>query len=297
MKFRFIIVAAFLLLPIWSFAEDCTDPKDTYNDYDEIVNKGNDIRPQYYVMSYSWAPDYCENKAKDKKPGGRDYLECGRDNKTYGYILHGLWPQGKKGENINPRACEGDQAKIDRKILEKYLCMTPSVWLLQHEFEYHGTCMHNEMFETPEMYFDIAKKINDMLKLPAKKIKDDKEGIDWLLLNNPDLKAEDIAYVDGEWHFCYGLDFQPTSCDVLKKTVETKAETAKDKDTAEQELPVYAKDEDCPVKGNINSAGEKFYFTKDNITYKRVKIELSKGEKCFKTEDEAKADGWVKFPY
>lgn len=50
----------------------------------------------------------------------------------------------------------------------------------------------------------------------------------------------------------------------------------------------------CPIKGNINSKGEKIYHLSSGVYYKETDIDESKGEKWFCTEKEAKAAGWKK---
>lgn len=50
------------------------------------------------------------------------------------------------------------------------------------------------------------------------------------------------------------------------------------------------------IKGNINSRGKKLYHLPACPQYARVKIELEKGERLFRTESEAKAAGWSKAP-
>jgi hypothetical protein len=42
------------------------------------------------------------------------------------------------------------------------LCMTPSPWLQQHEWQAHGTCH----WDTPEAYFKKARKVRKGLKVP-----------------------------------------------------------------------------------------------------------------------------------
>ena len=46
---------------------------------------------------------------------------------------------------------------------------------------------------------------------------------------------------------------------------------------------------DCPIKGNIGSAGKKIYHVKGGAFYDRTKA-----EQCFNTEKEAVAAGFVK---
>jgi len=42
----------------------------------------------YYVLSLSWSPVYCEHHAEDKE-------QCGATK--FGFVLHGLWPQYTNG--------------------------------------------------------------------------------------------------------------------------------------------------------------------------------------------------------
>lgn len=53
-------------------------------------------------------------------------------------------------------------------------------------------------------------------------------------------------------------------------------------------------DEDCLIKGNISSSGEKIYHVPSGQFYSRTKITESKGERWFCTEAEARAAGWRK---
>lgn len=277
------IVGIFLLFVGNSnlFANNCSDPKDTFSNYNQTVLSDdiNDIESEYYILSYSWAPRHCE-KTSDVKPGDKNYLQC-HDKDKYGYVLHGLWPQGKFDDVGNyPRACEGDyNKKIERAVLEKYLCMTPSVWLLQHEYEYHGTCMHDESLESPEKYFETAYKLHSKMTLPEKQMPNNGSSIQWFVDNNKKigLFKEAIQYYGSgeEWQFCMDNEFKFIGCPVKSST---------------QSVGV---DDSCPIKGNISSnSRRKLYFTNLHPDYTKVKIEYSKGEKCFETEEQAKKAGW-----
>lgn len=50
--------------------------------------------------------------------------------------------------------------------------------------------------------------------------------------------------------------------------------------------------EDCLIKGNINSSGDKIYHVPGSASYSRTKIDKSKGERWFCTTAEAEAAGW-----
>ncbi|MDO8487336.1 MAG: thermonuclease family protein [Candidatus Curtissbacteria bacterium] len=55
-----------------------------------------------------------------------------------------------------------------------------------------------------------------------------------------------------------------------------------------------APDPNCVIKGNISSTGEKIYHMPGQNYYNKTRIDTSKGEKWFCTEDEAVAAGWRK---
>jgi len=84
----------------------------------------------YYLLSLSWAPNYCAEHPGDNS------TEC-RSGNHKGFVLHGLWPQSNEGEPLMScqpaRPVAGD---IVRHMLEYY----PSPGLIQHEWEKHGTC-------------------------------------------------------------------------------------------------------------------------------------------------------------
>lgn len=284
-KSRGITLLILLFASTTPFASNCIDPLDTYNTYDNNVKEEdiNNIRSEYYVLSYSWAPGHCADAdKKSKKPGKKNYLQCG-SGRTFGYILHGLWPQGlKSGEGGYPRACEGDQPKIKRETLDKYLCMTPSRWLLQHEYEFHATCMHDETLETPEAYFSKALELHSKIEMPTKRLPNNSQSIEWFTTNNPDIKAHSIQYWSGgkEWQFCIDNEFQFMKC-----PSNTSNNTSE---------PVTG---DCVIKGNISgNSGNKYYFTSAHPNYDSVKIDPAKGEKCFATQEEARNAGWSKAP-
>ena len=53
-------------------------------------------------------------------------------------------------------------------------------------------------------------------------------------------------------------------------------------------------DESCIIKGNISSKGEKIYHVPGGRWYGRTKIDTTKGERMFCTEQEAVSAGWRK---
>lgn len=161
--------------------------------------------------------------------------------------------------------------------------MTPSVWLLQHEYEFHGTCMHDESLEDPETYFGKALELHSKLTLPDKKLNYSEKSIQWFVANNLHLKADAIQYYKRgqEWQFCYDNKFKVMTCPYNAEKPNTDPKPSSN----------------CTVKGNISKdSDKKYYFTSSHPNYSSVVITTSRGERCFSTEDEAIQAGWVKAP-
>jgi endonuclease YncB( thermonuclease family) len=56
--------------------------------------------------------------------------------------------------------------------------------------------------------------------------------------------------------------------------------------------PAPAPARDCKIKGNISSKGKRIYHVPGSRWYNRTKIDESKGERWFCSEEEAQAAGW-----
>ncbi len=48
----------------------------------------------------------------------------------------------------------------------------------------------------------------------------------------------------------------------------------------------------CPIKGNINSRGDRIYHTQQSPSYEETEIDESRGERWFCSETEARSAGW-----
>ncbi|MCA0406945.1 MAG: ribonuclease T2 [Proteobacteria bacterium] len=84
----------------------------------------------FYVLSLSWSPSYCETTGFDR--GSR---QCDRGANP-GFVLHGLWPQYERGY---PRNCGADR-NLPRYILDEMRGVFPEDGLARHEWRTHGTC-------------------------------------------------------------------------------------------------------------------------------------------------------------
>lgn len=167
-----------------------------------------------YTLALSWSPEYC--RGKEANPGDRS--QCSPRNGRFGFIVHGLWPEGSGGNW--PQWCRAGPPPAPATIRQS-LCMTPSARLMAHEWAKHGSCMARK----PESYFKITGILWRSLRWPDYDRISRKPGltagdIRQAFVNaNPDWKPAHIGLVLNrrgwlqEMQLCYGKDFMPTPCD------------------------------------------------------------------------------------
>ena len=107
-----------------------------------------------YTLALSWSPQYCATAR-----GGDSAFQCGERNGKFGFVLHGLWPEGS-GRDW-PQYCRAADL-LPRQVIRQNLCATPSVQLLQHEWAKHGSCMTTR----PELYFNLARALYEGIRYP-----------------------------------------------------------------------------------------------------------------------------------
>ncbi|NJM50120.1 MAG: ribonuclease T [Sphingomonadales bacterium] len=170
-----------------------------------------------YILALSWSPEHC----RGRKAG----MQCDGKIGDFGFILHGLWPEGKGP--AYPQYCR-KAAVLPRKIIAENICMTPDVQLLQHQWAKHGSCMARR----PETYFAAGKlmyeaiEFPDMDRLSRRGQRTAKQGKP---MTAADLAREFAAINDGlsenairvktnnrgwlqEVRICLGKDFMPRRC-------------------------------------------------------------------------------------
>lgn len=108
-----------------------------------------------YTLALSWAPEFCRTRAGDPAHG----LECSGAMGRFGFVLHGLWPQGARA---SPQWCRRVPPPAPA-LVRQQLCRTPSVALIGREWAKHGSCMARE----PATYFKIADILFDSVRYPA----------------------------------------------------------------------------------------------------------------------------------
>jgi len=107
----------------------------------------------YYLLSLSYAPDFCAQTT-----GDRDPRECGAGRRI-GFVVHGLWPQREGGRG--PEDC-GSARPVSEDIIRMTLAYIPSESLIQHEWTTHGTCTGLSSAD----YFAFVRRARDSVKIP-----------------------------------------------------------------------------------------------------------------------------------
>lgn len=108
----------------------------------------------YYMLSLSWAPDFCARPDVQKSE-----RECGVSRHN-AFVVHGLWPQAETGRS--PEQC-APASPVAAAIVQRMLNYIPSEGLIQHEWKEHGTCTGLPTAE----YFDQVARVADSVLIPA----------------------------------------------------------------------------------------------------------------------------------
>lgn len=108
-----------------------------------------------YTLAITWSPQFCRERGR----GDASRFQCRRDN-SFGWTLHGLWPDGTGPDW--PQYCRAT-GLVPQPVIRATMCATPSTQLIQHEWAKHGTCMTGY---TPARYFDRATALYGRLRYP-----------------------------------------------------------------------------------------------------------------------------------
>ena len=114
----------------------------------------------FYVLSLSWSPSFCE-EAAERGNGGRSQAQCG--GRPFSFVVHGLWPQYEKGF---PEYCQVPAPRLDRNIIASMLEVMPAPRLIFREWDRHGTCSGL----SARAYFETVRKARAVVKIPAEYI-------------------------------------------------------------------------------------------------------------------------------
>jgi ribonuclease T2 len=137
-KVRFLVIGLMIALTMWAARPHGGVP----GQFD------------YYVLSLSWAPDFCA-QAGGKKTAN----ECGT-GRHIAFVVHGLWPQFNT--KIGPENC-GPASPVSESIVKLTLNYIPTASLIQHEWGTHGTCSGLNAND----FFAQVRKARDSVQIPT----------------------------------------------------------------------------------------------------------------------------------
>jgi ribonuclease T2 len=112
----------------------------------------------YYLLSLSWSPSFCEQAGERKNESKSAQQQCG--DRPYSFVVHGLWPQYEKGF---PEFCQNPAPRLDRNIVSSMLDLMPAPRLIFHEWDKHGVCSGLPA----RGYFETIRKARAGVKIPS----------------------------------------------------------------------------------------------------------------------------------
>jgi ribonuclease T2 len=173
----------------------------------------------FYVLSLSWSPSFCEDAA-ERGSGGRTQVQCG--GRPFSFVVHGLWPQYEHGF---PDYCQRPAPRLDRNIVSSMLDLMPAPGLIFNEWDKHGTCSGlgaRAYFETIRKARSAVKIPEEYLELSAPKTVAPAEVEDAFIKANPGLSVSAIAVTCNrtrlsEVRICMSKDLQFRACDDIDR--------------------------------------------------------------------------------
>ena len=167
-----------------------------------------------YTLALSWSPAFCRTRQDSRS----HRVQCSGDNGRFGFVVHGLWPQGSR---TWPQWC-GSANRLTPNQVRQNMCMMPSARLIARQWEKHGSCM----VKKPETYLAVTKVLWESLRIPDYDRISREEGLTAGRIRQAFADANgrmwQPAHVgvklnrDGwleELRLCYNKRFRPTRCD------------------------------------------------------------------------------------
>jgi ribonuclease T2 len=109
----------------------------------------------YYALVLGWSPFYCLDEGNSSTDP-----ECSTAE-SYGFLLHGLWPQYDRGW---PEDCDiGKRPWVPWSVIEDMRDIMPGKGLVIHEYRSHGTCTGL----SPAAFFAAARQLYERVSIPA----------------------------------------------------------------------------------------------------------------------------------
>ena len=174
----------------------------------------------FYVLSLSWSPSYCEETSERGGGGRSSQVQCG--GRPFSFVVHGLWPQYERGF---PDYCQRPSPRLNRNIVSSMLDLMPAPGLIFSEWDKHGTCSGlgaRTYFETIRKARSAVKIPEEYLELSAPKTVAPAEIEDAFIKANPGLSTSAIAVTCNrtrlsEVRICMSKDLQFRACDEIDR--------------------------------------------------------------------------------
>jgi ribonuclease T2 len=174
----------------------------------------------FYVLSLSWSPSFCEGRDENRGGGRSQQIQCG--GRPFSFVVHGLWPQYESGF---PEYCQRPSPRLARNIMSSMLDLMPAPGLIYNEWDKHGTCSglgERAYFETIRKARAAVKIPDDYLQLSDTKTVSPAEVEDAFIKINPGLKASSIAVTCNrkrlsEVRICMSKDLEFRDCPEIDK--------------------------------------------------------------------------------
>jgi len=131
---RLIALFAALALPVKA--------QDTAGDFD------------YYVLALSWSPNWCALEGDQ-----RGSPQCD-DDRDFGWVLHGLWPQYERGWPADCRHRFRNPSRSDTAAMADIMGTSGLAW---HQWNKHGSCSGL----SPDDYYALSREAYDRVTRPA----------------------------------------------------------------------------------------------------------------------------------
>jgi ribonuclease T2 len=174
----------------------------------------------FYVLSLSWSPSFCEAANERGGPSKSQQIQCG--GRPYAFVVHGLWPQYERGF---PNYCQQPAPRLDRNIVSSMLDLMPAPGLIFSEWDKHGTCSGMPA----RSYFETIRKARAVVKIPEQfidlaepKTVAPADVKDAFVKANPGLSSDAVAVTCdrtrlSEVRICLNKDLQFRACEEIDR--------------------------------------------------------------------------------
>ncbi len=165
----------------------------------------------HYVLALTWSPNWCALTGD-----ARDAEQCDPHH-VYGWTLHGLWPQWRRGY---PSWCDTAQRPPTRAMTAEMTDIMGSAGLAWHQWKKHGSCTGlsaRDYFALSRAAYAtvhrpaVLRKLRRAVKLPASVVEDA------FLKANPDWEPDMLTITCKNGHIqearlCLSRGLEPITC-------------------------------------------------------------------------------------